>query len=235
MTESERMTSRERSDLAALIRKREKVAKSRTAHVKAERLADFEVQLASVFAAEDERFSDLNTFAQEVEKRANEELERRCAELGIPAHFRPGLHLNWMGRGENATSERRAELRRVAQSRADADQKKAIEHIEFASLEAQEELLRDGLTTSAAREYIERLPTPEQLLPSLDVGSLLKALPGHHEDQERRYIPGDHARRLNAAALEAMLKGLPQPAEVTDQDQRWLGMMGHAMGDGADR
>jgi hypothetical protein len=215
MTEPDRMTSRERSDLAALVRKRERVAKTQTANVKAQRLADFEVQLASQFAAEDERFRDLTTFAQQVVDRANREVQRRCEEMCIPEHFRPRLGLTWMGRGENAVGERRAELRRVAQTRADVDQKQALEHIETASLETQEQLLRDGLTTSAAREFIDRLPTPEQLLPQLDAGSLLKALPGHGADRRHGY-----ASQLDAAAFDAMLQGLPQPEEVTANDER---------------
>jgi len=225
MTEPERMSSRERSDLAALVRKRERVAKTQTANVKVQRLADFEAQLASQFAAEDERFRDLTTFAQQVVERANREVQRRCEEMCIPEHFRPRLGLVWVGRGENAVNERRTELRRVAQTRADADQKQAIEHIEAASLDAQEELLRDGLTTSAAREFIERLPTPEQLLPQLDAGNLLKALPGHEHDRAELRSYGFHERQLDASALDAMLQGLPQPEEVTTNDQRrerWL-------------
>ena len=53
--QGERMTRQERSDLAALIRRREKVAKTHLGSVKAERLAQLEVDLASAFAAEDER------------------------------------------------------------------------------------------------------------------------------------------------------------------------------------
>jgi hypothetical protein len=136
----------------------------------------------------------------------------------IPEHFRPRLGLVWMGRGENAVGERRGELRRVAQTRADADQKQALEHIESASLDAQELLLRDGLTTSAAHEFIERLPTPEELLPQLDASSLLKALPGHEAD--RHHGSFTYERQLDAAAFDAMLQRLPQPEEVTANDQR---------------
>ena len=137
VTELERMTSAERRDLAALIRRREKVAKTATNEVKASRLADLEVQLASAFANEDERFADVTHFAQQVLARANQEIQRRCEEMGIPERFRPGLVFHWNGRGENATAERRAELRRVGQAQADADQKHALTRIEAASVEAQ--------------------------------------------------------------------------------------------------
>lgn len=205
---SERMTSRERSDLAALIRRRAKVSRTTTAHVKAERLADFEALLASDFAAEDERFRDVTKAAAEVAARANEEIQRRCVEMGIPETFRPRLDVVWTGRGENALAERRAELRRVAQTRADADAKAAIEHIEAAALDAEEALLREGLTTGAAREFLERLPTPEQLLPALDLGSVLRALPDHRFDKPLTQHYGIWSSRWerDAAALDELLQ-----------------------------
>src|SRR4051812_41182250 len=101
----DRMTSRERSELAALVRRREKVAKTATAEVKARRVADLEVQLASAFCAEDERFADVARFASQVVARANQEVQRRCEEIGIPERFRPSLEVAWAGRGENATAE----------------------------------------------------------------------------------------------------------------------------------
>lgn len=203
----ERMTSRERSELAALIRRRERVAKTTVGSVKAERLAQLEVDLAASFAAEDERFRDLTRFAARVIERANAEVQSRCEEMGIPEHFRPHLEVRWSGRGENATAARRAELRRVGQARADADAKAAQVELERASVDLQTELVRDGLTTTAAERFLERLPTPEQLLPQLNVPSLLRELPGHHDDKTMRDLYGYDYRRhqLDAAALDELL------------------------------
>jgi hypothetical protein len=223
---AERMTSRERSELAALVRRREKVAKTATAEVKARRLADLEVQLASAFSAEDERFADIARFASQVVARADQEVQRRCEEMGIPERFRPHLHIAWTGRGENATTERRAELRRVAQAQAEADQKQAIAHIEAASVEAQTALLRDGLTTDAARRFLDSLPTPEQLMPALEVSSLLTALPGHRFDAPvtERYSAYRSDWRLDRAALDELLGSGATPAlsqgdDDDDQDE----------------
>lgn len=219
MSDSDRMTSRERSDLAALIRRRERVAKTATNEVKAQRLADLEVQLASAYAAEDERFADVTRFAQQVLARANQEIQRRCEEMAIPERFRPGLELSWRGRGENATAERRAELRRVGQAQADADQKQALTRIEAASVDAQTELLRDGLTTSAARQWLDSLPTADQLLPALEVSSLLAALPGHQSDEplSERYNRWDKREwRLDRAALNELL----DPSRPALDDER---------------
>jgi hypothetical protein len=212
----EKMTSAERRDLAALIRRREKVAKTATNEVKARRLADLEVQLASVFAAEDEHFAEQERFMEHQIALANQAGQRHAEEMGIPERFRPYGQVLWHGRGENATAERRAELRRVGQTQADADQKQALTRIEAASVEAQTALLRDGLTTNAARQWLDSLPTAEQLLPALEVSSLLKALPGHHNDEplSERYSRWDrHDWRLDRAALNELLGAQVGPEE----------------------
>jgi len=214
MTE-DRMTSRERSELAALARRRAKVAKTVAVEVKARRVADFEVQLASAFSAEDERFADVTRFANQVVARADQEIQRRCEEMGIPERFRPHLHVSWTARGENATDERRAELRRVGLTQAEADQKHAVAHIEAASVEAETTLLRDGLTTEAARRSLDSLPTPEQLMPALEVSSLLAALPGHHADAPLtgHYNSWDKRDwKLDQAALNELLGSGAVPA-----------------------
>ncbi|HEY1298125.1 MAG TPA: hypothetical protein VGJ60_34020 [Chloroflexota bacterium] len=227
MTEQGRMTARERSELGALLRRRAKVARAAVAHVKAERLADFEAQLASEFAAEDERFRDLVRYASEAAQRADGELQLRCQEMGIPERFRPSLRVSWSSRGENALAERRAELRRVAQTRADADAKAAIEHIEASAVRAEEDLLREGLSTGAAHAVLERLPTPEALMPPLEVRGLLQALPGHHFDQPASEAYGRYAFRMewkgDAKALDELLRqrlgaGVLMPAMGSDDD-----------------
>jgi len=203
------MTSRERSDLAALIRRRERVAKTEMNAVKAERLAQFEAQLATTWSAQDEQFRDLTEFAQQIVAQANAQIQARCVEMGVPERFRPSLGLVWNERGETSLKERRAELRRVAQTRADADHKAALEHIESKSVDTQEALLRDGLTTEAAQKFLEAMPRPHDLLPPLELGSLLRALPEHRDDPGWRYGSEYRKHYLNAQALDEMLASLP--------------------------
>jgi len=114
--------------------------------------------------------------------------------MGIPERFRPELRVSWSGRGENATTERRAELRRVAQTQAEADQKEAVRHIEAASVHVQVALVRDGLTTAAAERFLDSMPKPEQLMPALEVPSLLAALPGHRFDEPASNRYGAYSR-----------------------------------------
>jgi adenylate kinase len=80
-----------------------------------------------------------------------------------------GVELYWYKRGENASKERRDELRKVAQSRAAALVKGAKARIERDSLEFQNKLLAGALTTATARTLLDGLPAIESLMPPLDI------------------------------------------------------------------
>lgn len=177
------MTRREREDLAQLVRRREKVAKTTAAERSAELLADFEQQMATVYAAEDEAWKDVTTRAKQLVAEADAEIAKRCRELGIPEDLRPGLSLGWYGRGQNASKERRAELRRVAQSRIAAMEKQARSEIERSSVEVQTQLLAGGLETDEARAFLESMPTAQALMPPLNATDLSKALPYRSVEQ----------------------------------------------------
>ena len=171
------LTPRERSDLSALVRKRERVAKTDARQRAAELLADIEAKLAARFEAEDQRWAAVTVEAQKAVDAANQEIARICREMGVPEDFRPGLHLGWYSRGENASRERRTELRRVASTRIAAMELAAKAEIERGSLDAQTALLAGGLTTDAARAVLAALPTVEALMPGLSVDELEAAVP----------------------------------------------------------
>jgi hypothetical protein len=167
------MTRREREDLAALVRRREKVAKTATAQRSAELCADFEAQLASIYSYdEDQTWRTITEDAQRIVHEADARVAERCRELGIPPRFRPGLNLSWYSRGENAVAERRGELRQVARTRIAALEKQARTEIERQSVELQTQLVAGGLESSAARAFLEAMPTPAALMPPLDVRAL---------------------------------------------------------------
>ncbi len=175
------MTRRDREDLARLARLRERVAKTSASQRKAELLADFERQLGAIHSYDDdETWRALKDDAQQAVDEADRRVAERCRELGIPSRFRPFLHLSWHGRGENAAKERRAELRRIATTRLDALEKQAKAEIEARSAVIQTEILAGGLETSAARAFLESMPTPEALMPPLDAKALLAAENGRH-------------------------------------------------------
>jgi hypothetical protein len=77
-------------------------------------LANFEAQFAAEYHFDqDEIWRQAHAVANE----AAATIAERCRELGVPARFAPRVELDWYDRGENASRQRRAELRGVAQTR----------------------------------------------------------------------------------------------------------------------
>jgi len=100
--------------------------------------------------------------------RAQQKIAARCRELGIPKRFAPTLKLHWIHKGyDNQVKCRQHELRGMAKSRIEAIEQKAITEIEMSCLQAQTELAVAGLTSEAARGFLERLPGIETLMPKL--------------------------------------------------------------------
>jgi hypothetical protein len=163
------MTKSEREDLQRLIRQRERVLKSAAKHRTAELLADFENQMGSEFSFDDDAvWQEAMRNAEREVARAKQRIAARCRELGIPDRFAPSVNVYWAVRGdENSVATRRAELRRMAQTRIEAIEQKAITQIEVSCLQAQTELALAGLTSEGARGFLERLPGIETLMPRL--------------------------------------------------------------------
>ena len=112
------------------------MAKAQVAEREAELLADAEAQLAAISKDTDTAWADVTGLAKKTIREADAVIAERCETLGIPTDFRPGLSLSWYGRGNNASKERRAELRKVAQTRIAANGRKAKLAIEQRSVEA---------------------------------------------------------------------------------------------------
>jgi hypothetical protein len=98
------------------VRARKEDAEAYAAHL----IAQFEEQLAREYSFdEDATWKAAAESAAEAVKEAQRKIAGRCAELGIPKWAWPSLGgVGWYRRGENVVKERRAELRKVAQSRA---------------------------------------------------------------------------------------------------------------------
>jgi hypothetical protein len=163
------ITKAEREDLQRLVRQREKVLKSAAKLRSDELLADFENQMAAQYTFDDDAvWAEAARLAEVEVRKAQEKIAERCNQLGIPKQFAPGLDLKWRHRGyDNMLKSRREELRRVAKTQIAAMEQKAIVRIEQDSLEAQTQLAIAGLTSDAARAFIEKLPTVETLMPAL--------------------------------------------------------------------
>jgi hypothetical protein len=185
---NDRITSAERASLQTLIRQREKVAKADVAEYAAVLMADFEKKLAAVFKPTDHPiWKQAAAAAEAVTSEANERILQVCRDLGIPDAFAPKIHCVWSERGANASKQRRIELRQVARTEVDARVKKAQAAIAKRSVEAQTRIVAAGLTNDAAKALLAEMPTPEQLLPPLDLTAIERLAGPPRLDQMWRY------------------------------------------------
>jgi hypothetical protein len=155
----------ERDDLARVIKLRAKVAREGITQREAELLADMEDQLAAKYKFDHKLWADITAAAQEAIAEAD-------AKSGIHEDFRPKLSLSWYNRGENALADRRAELRRVAQTRIAAVGKAAKTAISAQEANLLTAVIADGLTSEQARNLLESMPTVEWLMPQMNIAEL---------------------------------------------------------------
>jgi hypothetical protein len=166
------MTKGDRDELAKIARQRARLAKSEVETVKAELLADVEAKLAAQFEADDEMWREANEIADRAEAEANAVIAQRCDEAGIPPQFRPKRRSLWYPRGENLDPSRRAELRKLAHARLDHIAKSAKLKIEAQEADVLTGLYAGGLTSDAAREFLNTMPDPRSLMPTVELSEL---------------------------------------------------------------
>ena len=167
------MTKGERADIQRLIRNTAKLAKAHAKERSAQLRAEFERQCATEYSFDDDDVWKMATeVATTAASEAQETVDHRCEELGIPKPFRPSIAIGWRGRGENAVNSRRTELRRVATTRIAALEAEAVTQIETRALETSTRLLANGLTTEAAQAFLESLPNVTELMPTLEVSEV---------------------------------------------------------------
>ena len=165
-----KMTSAERNDLRSLIRQRARLMKTELKQRRMELMSDFERQLSAVFSYDqDETWKAAHALAQQAVTNAQTAVAERCRELGIPKEFAPCLSLEWYRRGQNAVKDRRTELRFAAKARLDALEASGKTEIERISVQGQTELIADGLTSEAAKAFLQQMPSAETLMPMLEL------------------------------------------------------------------
>ncbi len=170
MPAERQMTKGEREDLIRLVKQRERVAKTSAEQRSAAMLAEFEQQISAVhsFNSNDVWKAAVEA-AIEAAKKANDRVVAEADKLGIPREFQPKLNFSWARRGENEYQERRTELRRLAKAEIDALEKVARVQIESQSVQAQTEIIANGLNSEAAITFLNTLPAIESMMPCLDV------------------------------------------------------------------
>lgn len=190
------MTKAEVAQLGLLIRKREKVMKAQATQRSAELLAEFDAHSAKIYHwDDDEVWAKAKAEAEAAIAEANAKIAERCKQYGIPAEFAPGVQFFWHGRGHNAAAQRRAELRRAAKSRIEALEAQAIARIEQVSLQAQTDVISQGLESDSAKLFLKSMPTMEALMPPLDVPEIQKLVDTAAEQRRKNadpYAIGDY-------------------------------------------
>lgn len=180
------MTKGERMEMGQLIRKREKVMKSQAQERSAALLAEFDAQSAKIYHYDDDPvWAKVEAEARQAVEAAQRAIHDRCKELGIPDEFAPSVAFQWYGRGHNAVALRRQELRRAAKSKIEALEREAITKIERMSLDAQTEVIASGLTSDAAKTFLNAMPSMDSLMPPIEIGEMQALIDKRHADSRR--------------------------------------------------
>jgi hypothetical protein len=216
------MARAEREDLQRLVRQRGKVLKSATKQRSAELLADFENQMGQEYSFDqDEIWQQAAEIAEREVAKAQKQVAARCHELGIPDRFAPSLSLHWNHRGyNNLVTERRSELRNMAKTKIAAIEHKAIVQIEMSCLDAQTQLAMAGLTSDAARSFVDRLPSIDTLMPRLSFAEvagdadppIAEQLVSSNALRQRRFRERHRVLRDPASNVTEPLRPADEPA-----------------------
>jgi hypothetical protein len=169
-----KMTKAERDQLSKLARLRAKQAEREAEAREKVLLAEVLDLMATEFEAHDALWADAVLIAEEAAAKANVQIVGRCAELGIPAKDAPGLEVGFYRRSnEFANERRRAELRKLAETRLAALTKTAKAAIHDKALEVETELIVSSLESREAKAFVDgSIPTVEQLMPALQLEDL---------------------------------------------------------------
>jgi hypothetical protein len=216
-----KMSRTERDDLGRVARMRLKVAKAKVEQRKKELRADVEAKLSAIYQADHEKFARLTARMGEKEKEWRQEAAAISREEGILERFAPQPSVSWYGRGENASRERRAELRKAAYACIDAKGAAALTELEARTADVLTLLIADGLQSDEAKQFLDQIPTVEQLMPVIDVDraaaeQMLQQRTGDlleddaDDDDEARAIAGILAGTPAAAVTRET--GTPPPA-----------------------
>lgn len=188
-----RLSAKEVHDLGILIKDRARVLKAHADEQAAACLADFERKVSATFAFDsDDVWKRATEEAMKVIAEGNKKIAERCAKLGIPKEFAPGLHISWSERGQNAISTRRTELRRVAISEIEAMKRAAITKIERQSLDLRTQIISMGVMSQDAKLFLESLAPVEDAMGGIDFAVIDAKM---KEGQQKRLAgrrPGDH-------------------------------------------
>jgi hypothetical protein len=220
------MTKADRDQLIRLVKARARQAKAEAETREKVLLAELEDQITAEYSRRDELWAEAEAIAEEAAAKANDLIVAACADLGIPASQAPRLELGWRRRSSSLSDpSRRAELRKLAQTRLAALTRTAKTMIDGKALEAETALLVGGLETDEARELAAAMPTAEQLMPALGLDDLGVKGWQPPQDAAGRLLtpstPADRKRRRILRAIETNPDASDRKiAEIADCDHK---------------
>jgi hypothetical protein len=185
------MTTAERVELSRVVRLRTKVRRADIDEFAARQKAEVETQLAKIYRKDDPRWAKITAKMEIVLAQGAEELAEVLQQEGIPAEFGPTMGgLGWAGRGENAFAARRAELRKMAYKKIEANAVRAEAQLLRTEVSLLEQIAARGLRTTDAKQFLESIPKIEEMMPSLEteVVEMDKKLPKPKDGYEYRYL-----------------------------------------------
>jgi hypothetical protein len=202
------MTKAERDQLIGLARRRARQAEREAEMREKILLAEVINDMTAEYEARDALWADAVMIAEEAALKANAQIAARCADLGIAPKDAPRLTLHWQARNpEYDNNGRRAELRKLAETRLAALTKTAKTAIQAGALEVEEQLIMGGLESTKAKAFLDSMPTVEQLMPSLrldDLGVVRWQPPKDAASQLTTPLtPAQRRRRQIRRAIEA--------------------------------
>jgi hypothetical protein len=166
--------------------------------------------------AADHVWAEAAKIAKAAVSKTQEQIKARCREIGIPDRFAPSISLEWHHRGYgNSLKERRDELRKMAQTAVEAQEQKAKTQIELSCLEAQEKLALAGLTSDAARGFIEALPSVDDLMPRL---SFAEVAGESKPPVAERLLSSNALRQQRHRERQKALRNATEPLQVADRN-----------------
>ena len=186
----EPMNKRDREQLAQVAKMRSRVAKASVEQREMALRSQVEDELQAMFAAEDQLVARAEEIAGEFGQRANRELAEKLEEEGIPEQFRPQLGLmkaeSIMGRRAESNAMRRGSLRQLAGARIKTLGAAAKVEVDRQCADTVERLVTGGLSNDEARQFLEEMPTIDQLMMAPSVAELEAV----HDEQRRRRALG---------------------------------------------
>lgn len=165
------MSARERSDLQQLARMNARVAKADVEALVAQRLAEFEHELARDWSAQELQVEALLTEADAKVAQVNARVQQRCDELGIRPELRPRMVSRFVAH-PRAGRDREIELRRIAKADLEAAGRRAKTEIDRRTANICGQVLAAGIGSDEARSFLAQVPSVESLVPVLDVAEL---------------------------------------------------------------